>query len=87
MTGEEDLTTDAAPSGGEVADISVDYLTETPEGPQRVTVKLAAMIQHCRPERVQDLVEDVALLAEDVLAGRRPEESGRPVLAVIREAR
>jgi hypothetical protein len=68
---------------GEVVDISVDYVIDTPEGPERVTVNLTAMTQHCRPERVEDLIEDAALLAEDVIAGQHP-ESGRPVLAVIR---
>ena len=69
---------------GRIARISVDYLTETPEGPQQTTVDLAAMLRHCRPERVEDLLEDLVMLCEDVHAGRQPEDSGRPVLAVIR---
>jgi len=72
---------------GHIVAIKVDYLIDGPGGPERVTVDLASILQHCRPERVQDLLEDVELLSEDVLAGRRPENPGHPVLSVIRGSR
>jgi hypothetical protein len=62
---------------GEVVGIQVDYLTAGPEGPKRTTVDLAAIHRHCRPERVEELLEDLALVCADALAGRHPEDSGR----------
>lgn len=47
-------------------------------------IDLAQIQAHCRPERVDDLLEDLTLLCEDVVARRNPEDSGRPVLALIR---
>jgi hypothetical protein len=67
--------------GGRIVQISIDYLIETPEGPQRETVDLASMVQHCRRERVEDLLDDATMLCEDALATRG---SGRPVLALVR---
>jgi hypothetical protein len=66
---------------GRIVHVQVDYEAEAG---QRTTVDLAAMTRHCRPERVEDLLEDLAVPAEDVLAGRRPDDPGRPLLEVIR---
>jgi hypothetical protein len=59
--------------------ISVGWVSE--DGSVRI-IDLPAMQQHCRPERVQDLLEDLDLLCEDVDAGRRPEDKGRPLSLV-----
>jgi hypothetical protein len=72
---------------GEVVNIRIDYLAATAEGPRLITVDLAAITRHCRPERADDLLEDAARLVDDVLARRHPEDSGGPVLSVIRGAR
>jgi hypothetical protein len=64
---------------GRIVEISVDYLIETPEGQQQTTVGLAAMHRHCRPERIEDLLDDLTVICEDVLAGSRPS------LAVVRQ--
>ena len=66
---------------GRIVHVQVEYEAETG---QRTTVDLAAMTRHCRPERVSDLLDDLVVLAEDVLAMRRPDDPGRPPLAVIR---
>jgi hypothetical protein len=63
---------------GRVVAIQVDYLTETPEGPQRTVVDLAAMLRHCGPERVDDLLDDLTMLCEDV------QTAGRPSVALLR---
>jgi hypothetical protein len=73
--------------GGQVVGVQVEYLIETPDGPKRVTVNLESMRTHCRPERVEDLVEDLLMLCEDVQEGRWPESPGRPSLAVDRSLR
>jgi hypothetical protein len=63
--------------------ISVACELDTPYGPQQAVIDLASMHRHCRPERVEDLLEDLTVLCEDVQAGRKPEDLGHPVLSVI----
>lgn len=73
--------------GGRVVGVQVEYLIETPDGPKRMTVNLDSMRTHCRPERVEDLVEDLVMLCEDVQASRCPENPGRPALVLDRSLR
>jgi hypothetical protein len=73
--------------GGQVIDVQVECLIETSDGPRRVTVNLESIRSHCRPERVEDLIEDLLMLCEDVQARRRPKDSGRPTLALDRSLR
>jgi len=47
-----------------------------------MTIGLALLAKHCRPERVEELIEDLTLMCEEVEAGCRPEDAGR-VLSVI----
>lgn len=70
---------------GKVVSVMIDYLADVPGGPQRQRTSLPAIIRHCRPERVEDLLDDLQMLCEDVLTGRRPRDPRRPSLAVIRE--
>lgn len=56
--------------------ISVGYM----HNGQEVTIDFDSMRAHCRPERVGDLLDDLTVLCEDVLAGRHPEDPGRPPL-------
>jgi hypothetical protein len=60
----------------EIADVTVQF-----DDGSRVT--LQQMWRHCRPERVQDLIEDIELLCEDVLGRRKPEDK-RPRLRAVR---
>jgi hypothetical protein len=64
--------------------VSVICTIDTPDGPQQAIVDVAELRVHCRPERVEDLLEDLVMLCQDVQDRRHPEDSGRPVLAVIR---
>jgi hypothetical protein len=73
--------------GGQVFDVQVEYLIDTSDGPQRVTVNLESMRTHCRPERFDDLVDDLLILCEDVQARRWPEDPGRSSLALNRSLR
>jgi hypothetical protein len=72
---------------GQIVDIQVEYLIETPDGPRHVTIDLESLRAHCRPERVEDLVEDLLMLCEDVQARRRTEDQGNPTLELDRSLR
>jgi hypothetical protein len=52
-----------------------------------MTVDLESMRTHCRPERVDDLVDDLLMLCEDVQARRWPEDPGRSSLTLNRSLR
>jgi hypothetical protein len=58
-----------------IVSIAVDIVTETPAGLKRATITLEDMQRCCRPERVDELLEDVELLCKDVLAEVSPEAS------------
>ena len=69
---------------GRIDNVVVSWITETSDGPRSRAIDLESFRRHCRRERVEDLLDDLQLLCEDVLARRNPEDSGRPGLAVIR---
>jgi hypothetical protein len=62
---------------GQIIQVQVQYLAEAPDGAHLVTVDLAAMNRYCRPERVEDLVEDLGLICEDVFSSCAPMAAGR----------
>ena len=66
---------------GRVVAITVAYEDGSPEDP--VLIDLAQMREHCRAERVEDLLDDLTVLCEDVQAERLPEDSGT-ILRVVR---
>lgn len=55
---------------GIIGNVIVSWTVETPDGPRSAAIDLAAMRQHCRPERVEDLLDDLQLLCEDVQDAR-----------------
>ena len=63
-------------TSGRITRISVTYTVNTGTGPRHTFHSLEAMRQHARPERVDELVEDLTLICQDLLA-RRP-QSGMP---------
>ncbi len=69
-------------AAGRIEHVSVTWTVDTDDGPQVALISLADLQQHCRPERVQDLIEDLEVLCGDVQAARDAAESGR--LRVIR---
>ncbi len=62
---------------GKIAHVEVVYEIETDNGIEARSITLPAMRKHCRPERVEDLLEDLELICEDVQAARYAAESGR----------
>ena len=68
-------------AGSRITFISVGWTT--PSGRVKV-IDLDAMRKHCRSERVEDLLEDLALLCEDVEARRHP-ETADPWLSLVPE--
>jgi hypothetical protein len=62
---------------GSIVHISVGWVVETSDGPKRTTVDFATMRQHCRPERIEELLADLALICRDVQAAQDPESVTR----------
>jgi hypothetical protein len=67
---------------GKISRISVTYTVNTSAGPRHTFHTLEAMRQHARPERVQELIDDLALICEDLLARRPQPATGLPAGAV-----
>lgn len=57
--------------------VEVGYTVETDNGPERKLVTLSNLQKHCRPERVDDLVDDLTVLIEDVEDARDAGAAGR----------
>jgi hypothetical protein len=57
---------------GRIVALSISYTAETGDGMQQATVDLETMVRYCRPERVEDLLDDLAVIFEDIRAGARP---------------
>lgn len=64
--------------------MTVAYESDAPGDQQPTLIGLPELRQHCRAERVEDLIEDLEMLVEDVQAARV--EPGT-VLSVIRGGR
>ena len=62
--------------------VEVGYTIDTDTGPEHKLVTLPALRKHCRPERVDDLLDDLTVLIEDVQDARDAGEAGQ--LRVIR---
>jgi hypothetical protein len=67
---------------GRVTRISVTYTVNTDAGPRHTFHSLQAMRKHARPERVEELVEDLTLICEDLLARRPQPTTGLPANVV-----
>jgi hypothetical protein len=50
--------------------VTVAYANDAPEDLQPTLIGLPELRQHCRAERVEDLIDDLELLVEDVQAAR-----------------
>jgi hypothetical protein len=70
-------------SMAEITRVVVQYQAE--DGSSR-HVTLKGMRRHCRPERIEDLLDDLVVLCEDVVDGLHPLAPRRP-LSVVREQR
>jgi hypothetical protein len=54
-----------------ITSVSVGCITDTEDGPAETTISLADIVRCCRHERVEDLLDDLAMLCEDVEARGR----------------
>lgn len=64
--------------------VTVAYESDAPGDLQPTLISLPELRQHCRAERVEDLIEDLGMLIEDVQAARVVPGT---VLSVIRGGR
>lgn len=53
---------------GRITRISITYTVNTDKGPQHTFHGLSKMREHIRPERLEELLEDLTLICEDLLA-------------------
>jgi hypothetical protein len=67
---------------GKITRISVTYTVNTDAGPRHTFHSLEAMRKQARPERVDELVEELTLICEDLLARRPQPTTGLPWAAV-----
>ena len=57
---------------GKITRIAVTYTVDTPDGPRHTFHGLAHMHRHIRPERLTELIDDLTLICEDLIANREP---------------
>jgi hypothetical protein len=55
---------------GKIASVQVVYEIDGENGVEAKSISLTAMRKHCRPERVEDLLDDLAVLCSDVQEAR-----------------
>jgi hypothetical protein len=70
---------------GKITRIAVTYTVDTLDGPRHTFHGLAHMRKHVRPERLSELLDDLTVICEDLLAAREPNPANG--LATIRERR
>jgi hypothetical protein len=57
---------------GKITRVAVTYTVDTIDGPRHTFHGLAHMRQHVRPERLSELLDDLTVICEDLLAAREP---------------
>jgi hypothetical protein len=57
---------------GKITRISVTYTVDTPDGPRHTLHSLPRMHRHIRPERLSELLDDLTVICEDLIAAREP---------------
>jgi hypothetical protein len=53
-----------------IENVVVGWTIDTPDGPRHAAIDLASMRRHARSERVEDLLDDLAVICEDVTRAR-----------------
>lgn len=61
-----------APMSGRITRIAVTYTVDTPDGPRHTFQGLPHMNRHIRPERVTELLDDLTVICEELVAVREP---------------
>ena len=57
---------------GKITRIAVTYTVDTPDGPRHTFHGLPHMQRHIRPERLSELIDDLTVICEDLIATREP---------------
>jgi hypothetical protein len=57
---------------GKITRIAVTYTVDTPDGPRHTFHGLPHMHRHIRPERLSELIDDLTVICEDLIAAREP---------------
>lgn len=70
---------------GKITRVAVTYTVDTLDGPRHTFHGLAHMRRHIRPERLSELLDDLTVICEDLLAAREPNPANG--LAAVRERR
>jgi hypothetical protein len=70
---------------GKITRVAVTYTVDTLDGPRHTFHGLAHMRRHIRPERLGELLDDLTVICEDLLAAREPSPANG--LAVVQERR
>jgi len=70
---------------GKITRIAVTYTVDTTDGPRHTFHGLAHMRRHIPPERLSELLDDLTVICEDLLAAREPNAANG--LAAVRESR
>jgi hypothetical protein len=70
---------------GKITRVAVTYTVDTLDGPRHTFHGLAHMRRHIRPERLSELLDDLTVICEDLLAARQPTPANG--LATVREHR
>lgn len=70
---------------GKITRVAVTYTVDTLDGPRHTFHGLAHMRRHIRPEQLGELLDDITVICEDLLAAREPNPANG--LAAVRERR
>ena len=57
---------------GKITRISVTYTVDTPDGPRHTFHGLSHMRRRIRPDRLSELLDDLTVICEDLVASRQP---------------
>ena len=57
---------------GKITRIAVTYTIDTPDGPRHTFHGLPHMRRHIRPDRLSELLDDLTIICEDLVASRPP---------------
>jgi hypothetical protein len=71
-------TPTAPPPRGKITRITVTYTVNTSDGPRHTFHGLIGMQRYVRPERLQELEDDLSVICEDLLANRPQPATGLP---------
>jgi hypothetical protein len=71
---------------GKITRVAITYAVDTPDGPRPTFHGLPHMRRHIRPERVSELLDDLTVICEELVAVREPAQ-GSGLAGLPRRAR